>query len=73
MVMNKASGGDSPLRQGVGKRIWTLPISRQRRRWLAVCFMEIDRPFRFSRQEEYIGGRAASECGLGAHTIARHG
>jgi hypothetical protein len=26
MVMNKASGGDSPLRQGAGKSFWTLPI-----------------------------------------------
>jgi hypothetical protein len=43
MVMKKASGGDSPLRQGAGKSFWTLPISRRRRRWLAVCFVEIDR------------------------------
>jgi hypothetical protein len=28
MVMKKASGGDSPLRQGVGKSFWTIPISR---------------------------------------------
>jgi hypothetical protein len=73
MVMKKASGGDSPLRQGVGKSFWTLPISRRRWRWLAVFFMEIDRSFRFSRRGEYIGGKAASECGLGAHTIARRG
>jgi hypothetical protein len=26
MVMKKTSGGDSPLRQGVGKSFWTLPI-----------------------------------------------
>jgi hypothetical protein len=39
MVMKKASGGDSPLRQGAEKSFWTLPISRQRRR-LAVCFLE---------------------------------
>jgi hypothetical protein len=43
MVMKMASGGDSPLRQGAGKSFWTLPISRRRRRRLAVCFMEIDR------------------------------
>jgi hypothetical protein len=42
MVMKKASGGDSPLRQGAEKSFWTLPISRRRRRRLAVCFMEID-------------------------------
>jgi hypothetical protein len=27
MVMKKASGGDSSLRQGAGKSFWTLPIS----------------------------------------------
>jgi hypothetical protein len=40
MVMKKASGGDSPLRQGVGESFWTLPISRLRRRRFAVCFLE---------------------------------
>jgi hypothetical protein len=40
MVVEKASGRDSPLRQGVGKSSWILPISRRRQRWLAVCFME---------------------------------
>jgi hypothetical protein len=28
MLMKKASGGDSPLRQGAKKSFWTLPISR---------------------------------------------
>jgi hypothetical protein len=27
MAMKKTSGGDFPLRQGVGKSFWTLPIS----------------------------------------------
>jgi hypothetical protein len=27
MVMKKASGDDSPLRQGARKSFWTLPIS----------------------------------------------
>jgi hypothetical protein len=40
MVMKKASGGDSPLRQGAGKSFWTLPISRRRRRWLTIGFVE---------------------------------
>jgi hypothetical protein len=40
MVMKKASGGDSPLRQGAGKSFWTLPISHQRQWWLAACFRE---------------------------------
>jgi hypothetical protein len=26
MAMKKTFGGDSPLRQGVGKSFWTLPI-----------------------------------------------
>jgi hypothetical protein len=26
MAMKKTSGGNSPLRQGVGKSFWTLPI-----------------------------------------------
>jgi hypothetical protein len=40
MVMKKVSGDDSPLRQGAEKSFWTLPISAQQRRRLAVCFME---------------------------------
>jgi hypothetical protein len=40
MVMKKASGGDSPLRQGAGKSFWILLIWRRRRRWLVVCFLE---------------------------------
>jgi hypothetical protein len=67
MVMNKASGGDSPLQQGAGKSFWTLPISRQRRRRLAVYFLEFG-PLGFSRREEYIGGRAMSGDGPGVHT-----
>jgi hypothetical protein len=40
MVMKKASGDDSPLQQGAEKSFWTLPISGERQRWLAVCFLE---------------------------------
>jgi hypothetical protein len=40
MVMKKASDDDSPLRQGVGKSFWTLPILGRRRWRLAVCFVE---------------------------------
>jgi hypothetical protein len=29
MVVKKASGRDSPLRQGAGKSFWTLPISHR--------------------------------------------
>jgi hypothetical protein len=38
MVVEKASGSDSPLRQGAGKSFWTLPISGRRRRRIAMCF-----------------------------------
>jgi hypothetical protein len=40
MVVEKAFGQDSPLRQVAGKSSWILPISLQRRRRLAVCFEE---------------------------------
>jgi hypothetical protein len=40
MVVEKASGRDSPLRQGAGKSSWILPISLRRWRQLAVCFKE---------------------------------
>jgi hypothetical protein len=74
MVMKKASGGDSPLRQGAGKIFWTLPISCRRQRRLAVCFEEkLIGAFRFSCQGEYIGRRAASGSGPGAHTSPWHG
>jgi hypothetical protein len=68
MVMKKASGGDSPLRQVAGKSFWTLPISPRQRRWLAVCFWKIDPGLGFSRRGEYIGGRAMSGVGPGVHT-----
>jgi hypothetical protein len=69
MVMKKASGGDSPLRQGAGKSFWTLPVSRQQRRWLAVCVSgKLIGGLGFSRRGEYIGGRAVSRGGPGGPT-----
>jgi hypothetical protein len=54
MVMKKASGGDSPLRQCARKSFWTLPISHRRWRWLAVCFLEKSLGFRvFSSRRIY--------------------
>jgi hypothetical protein len=54
MVMKKASGDDSPLRQGAGKSFWTLPISCRRQRRLAVCFLEKSLGFRvFSSRRIY--------------------
>jgi hypothetical protein len=40
MVVEKASGGDSPLWQGAEKSFWTLPISHHQLQRLAVCFEE---------------------------------
>jgi hypothetical protein len=39
MAMKKASGDDSPLRQGAEKSFWTLPNLGRRRRWLIVLFV----------------------------------
>jgi hypothetical protein len=68
MAMKKTSSGDSPLRQGAGKSFWTLPISGQRRRWIAMCFWKIDWLFRFSRRGVFIGEGAASEVDQGGLT-----
>jgi hypothetical protein len=67
--MVKAFDGDSPLRQGAGKSFWILPISRQM--MAAACSIfrgKLIKGFRFSHRGEYIGGRAASGSGPGAHT-----
>jgi hypothetical protein len=40
MVVKKAFGRDSPLRQGAGKSFWTIPISRRRQQRLVVGFVE---------------------------------
>jgi hypothetical protein len=69
MVVEKASGRDSPLRQGAKKSSWILPISHRRWRWLAVCFEEkLIGSLGFSHRGEYIGGRAASGGGLAGLT-----
>jgi hypothetical protein len=55
-MMKKASGGDSPLRQGAdggGLRYVS---------WKLIWFLG------FPRQGEYIGGRTASGGGPGGHT-----
>jgi hypothetical protein len=66
--MKKASGGDSPLRQGAGKKFWTLPFSHRRRGGLQYVSWKINWVFMFSRRGEYIGGRAASGGGPGGPT-----
>jgi hypothetical protein len=66
MAIKKTFGGDSPLRQGGGKSFWTLPISGQRWRRIAMCFWKIDRVLRFFSS-------AASEGDRGGHTHRRRG
>jgi hypothetical protein len=73
MAMKKTSSGDSPLRQGVGKNFWTLPISGRQRRWIAMCFWKIDRVLGFSRRGVFIGEGVASEVDQVGLTIGRHG
>jgi hypothetical protein len=73
MAMKKTSDGDSPLRQGVGKSFWTLPISGQRRRRIVMYSRKVIGYLGFSRQGVFIGKGAASEVGQGAHTTGRRG
>jgi hypothetical protein len=42
MAMKKTSIGDSPLWQGAGKSFWTLLISGQQQRRIAMYFWKID-------------------------------
>jgi hypothetical protein len=73
MVMKKASGGDSPLWQDAGKS-WDPPDHALMT--LAACSMFFGKligSLGFYRRGEYIGGRAMSGGGPGAHTIAQRG
>jgi hypothetical protein len=68
MVVEKASGRDSPLRQGAGKSSWIL---RSRDDTAAACSMFRGKEIcslGFSRRGELIGARAASEGGPGRLT-----
>jgi hypothetical protein len=73
MAMKKTSGGDSPLRQGVGKSFWILPISGRRRQRIAMCFWKIDRYLGFSRWGVFIGEGAVSEVDQVGLTTGRRG
>jgi hypothetical protein len=46
VAMKKASGDDSPLRQGAGKSFRPLAISGLRQRWLTVLFVDGGSGFR---------------------------
>jgi hypothetical protein len=67
--MKKTSGGDSPLRQGAGKSFWTLPISGQRRRWIAMYSEKVIGYLGFSCRGVFIGEGMASEVDLVGLTI----
>jgi hypothetical protein len=68
MAMKKTSGGDSPLRQGAGKSIWTLPISGRRRRGSRCVSGKLIGSLGFSRRGAFIGEGAASEVDQGGLT-----
>jgi hypothetical protein len=73
MVMKKTSGGDSPLRLGAGKSFWTLPISGQRWRRIAMCFWKSDEVFRVFPLGGLYRRRGSVRGGPGAHTTRGHG
>jgi hypothetical protein len=73
MAMKKTSDGDSPLRQGVEKSFWTLPISGRRRRRIAMYSEKVIGNLGFSRRGVFIGEGAASEVDQGALTTSGRG
>jgi hypothetical protein len=64
MAMKKTSGGNSPLRQGAGKSLWTLPISGRWRRRITMYSGKVIRSLGFSHRGVFIGEGAASEVDL---------
>jgi hypothetical protein len=74
MVMKKASNGDSPLRKGAGEELLDPPDLASMT--VAACSMfsrKLIGFLGFSHRGEYIGGRAMSGGGPGAHTMPRCG
>jgi hypothetical protein len=68
MVMKKTSGGDFPLRLGAGKSFWTLPISGQRWRRIAMYSGKVIGFLDFSHRGVFVGEGAASKVGQGGLT-----
>jgi hypothetical protein len=64
MAVKKTSGGDSPLRQGVEKSFWTLPISGQRRRRIEMYSGKVIGCLGVSHRGVFIGEEAASEVDM---------
>jgi hypothetical protein len=74
MVMKKASGGDSPLRQGAGKSLDPPDLASMTAAACSRFRGKLIGPLGVSRRGEYISGRAASGSGPGAHPlVARPG
>jgi hypothetical protein len=74
MAMKKASGGDSPLRQGARKSFWILLISGRRRRRIAMYSGKVIGYLGFSCQGGvFIGEGASSEVVLVGLTIGGRG
>jgi hypothetical protein len=73
MATKKTSGGDSPLRQGAEKSFWTLPISGQRRRRIAMYSGKVIGYLGFSCRGVFIGEGAVSEVDLVGLTIGGRG
>jgi hypothetical protein len=74
MVMKKAFGGDSPLQAGYREELLGPPDLAST--MAAACNLfsgKLIGPLGFSRRGEYIGGRAMSGGGPGAHTYPRRG
>ena len=70
MVMKKASGDDSPLRQGAGKSSDFPETMAAATDFFSGTFVLY---LGFSHRGEYIGERAESEAVQGGHTLARRG
>jgi hypothetical protein len=73
MLMKKASGDDSPLRQGAGKSFWTLRSRDDDGGGLQYVLWKSVRCLGFSHQREFTGRRAMSGGGPGVHTTRWRG
>jgi hypothetical protein len=68
MAMKKTSSGDSPLRQGAGKRFWTLPIFGSMAAVDRDVFWKSDQVFGFFPSGGLYRRRGGVRSGPGAHT-----
>jgi hypothetical protein len=64
MAMKKTSGGDSPLWQGAGKSIWTLPIFGSTAAADRDVFWKSDRVFKFFPSGDLYRQRGIVRSGL---------